>query len=99
MTGAKKGLTAVRATAETAQAARCLRIGGLVVDPPILQAPMAGFTNVAFRQVVREYGGVGLQATEHSLNSAYSFAGNYKYEFLGEAFRQPTDVATVKLVE
>ena len=41
-----------------------LRIGPLVVDPPILQAPMAGFTNYAFRQIVREYGGVGLQATE-----------------------------------
>ena len=41
-----------------------LKIGDLVVDPPILQAPMAGFTNFAFRQVVREYGGVGLQATE-----------------------------------
>ncbi len=41
-----------------------LRIGELTVDPPILQAPMAGFTNYAYRQVVREYGGVGLQATE-----------------------------------
>jgi tRNA-dihydrouridine synthase B len=41
-----------------------LRIGPLVLDPPILQAPMAGFTNYAFRQVVRQYGGVGLQATE-----------------------------------
>ncbi len=41
-----------------------LRIGPLLVDPPVLQAPMAGFTNYAFRQVVREYGGAGLQATE-----------------------------------
>lgn len=41
-----------------------LKIGPLVVDPPILQAPMAGFTNFAYRQVVREFGGVGLQATE-----------------------------------
>lgn len=41
-----------------------LRIGDLVIDPPILQAPMAGFTNFAFRQVVRGYGGVGLMATE-----------------------------------
>lgn len=39
-------------------------MGHLVVDPPILQAPMAGFTNYAYRQIVREYGGVGLQATE-----------------------------------
>jgi tRNA-dihydrouridine synthase B len=41
-----------------------LRIGDLVVDPPILQAPMAGFTNYAFRQIVRQYGGSGLLATE-----------------------------------
>ncbi|WP_417739039.1 tRNA dihydrouridine synthase DusB [Rosistilla oblonga] len=41
-----------------------LWIGSIKVDPPILQAPMAGFTNYAFRQIVREYGGVGLHATE-----------------------------------
>lgn len=41
-----------------------LKIGPLVVDPPVLQAPMAGFTNYAFRQIVREFGGAGLQATE-----------------------------------
>ncbi len=40
------------------------RIGPLEIDPPILQAPMAGFTNFAFRQIVREFGGVGLLATE-----------------------------------
>jgi tRNA-dihydrouridine synthase B len=34
----------------------------VLVDPPVLQAPMAGFTNFAFRQMVREYGGAGLQA-------------------------------------
>ena len=33
---------------------------------------MAGFTNFAFRQIVREYGGVGLQATE--MVSARGFA-------------------------
>jgi tRNA-dihydrouridine synthase B len=41
-----------------------LFIGPLKVDPPILQAPMAGFTNYAFRQIVRKYGGAGLLATE-----------------------------------
>jgi tRNA-dihydrouridine synthase B len=41
-----------------------LHIGNLVVDPPILQAPMAGYTNYAFRQIVRAYGGAGLLATE-----------------------------------
>lgn len=39
-------------------------IGDLLVDPPILQAPMAGYTNYAFRQIVRQFGGSGLLATE-----------------------------------
>ena len=41
-----------------------LKIGTLQVDPPVLQAPMAGFTNYAYRQIVRQFGGVGLLATE-----------------------------------
>jgi tRNA-dihydrouridine synthase B len=41
-----------------------IQIGELVVDPPILQAPMAGYTNAAYRQIVRQYGGAGLLATE-----------------------------------
>ena len=41
-----------------------LRLGAVVVDPPVLQAPMAGYTNYAFRQVVRGFGGAGLLATE-----------------------------------
>jgi len=41
-----------------------LAIGPVLVDPPILQAPMAGYTNYAYRQVVREFGGAGLLATE-----------------------------------
>ncbi|MFM8434328.1 MAG: tRNA dihydrouridine synthase, partial [Planctomycetia bacterium] len=45
-------------------AVRPLAIGSVVVDPPVLQAPMAGYTNFAFRQVVREFGGAGLLATE-----------------------------------
>ncbi|NQT15105.1 MAG: tRNA-dihydrouridine synthase family protein, partial [Planctomycetes bacterium] len=48
-----------------------LRIGPVVVDPPLLMAPMAGFTNHAFRRILRRFGGVGLLATEmvraHSL--------------------------------
>ncbi len=44
--------------------ARPLRIGPLLIDPPILQAPMAGYSNYAFRQIVREFGGAGLLATE-----------------------------------
>ncbi len=41
-----------------------LRIGPLVIDPPVLAAPMAGYTNYAFRQIVRQFGGAGLIATE-----------------------------------
>ena len=41
-----------------------LKIGRLSISPPVLQAPMAGFTNLAFRQMVRDYGGAGLQFTE-----------------------------------
>ncbi len=41
-----------------------IQIGDLTIDPPVFQAPMAGFTNAAFREVVRQFGGVGLLATE-----------------------------------
>jgi len=41
-----------------------LVIGPLVVEVPILQAPMAGFSNYAYRQIVRGLGGVGLPCTE-----------------------------------
>lgn len=41
-----------------------LMIGPLVIEPPVLQAPMAGFTNFAYRQMARRFGGVGLLATE-----------------------------------
>ena len=48
-----------------------LCIGTVIVDPPLLQAPMAKFTNFAFRQILRRFGGVGLAATE--MVSARSF--------------------------
>lgn len=41
-----------------------LRFGRLVVDPPILLAPMSGLTHTAFRRLVAEFGGFGLYATE-----------------------------------
>jgi tRNA-dihydrouridine synthase B len=55
-----------------------LRIGPVTVDPPVLQAPMAGFTNYAYRQVVREFGGAGLQATE--MVCAQGFLGQERAE-------------------
>ena len=41
-----------------------LRIGPLSIEPPVWQAPMAGFTNFAFREIVRLFGGAGLLTTE-----------------------------------
>ena len=43
---------------------KSLKIGDLVVSPPILSAPMAGYTNYAYRELLRRLGGVGLIATE-----------------------------------
>ncbi len=48
----------------TSFAVQPLKLGPLVVDPPVLQAPMAGFTDYAYRQIMRRFGGVGLPVTE-----------------------------------
>ena len=40
-----------------------LKIGPLAVDPPVVLAPMAGVTNVAFRRLCRSYG-AGLYVSE-----------------------------------
>ena len=41
-----------------------LVIGGLTFDTPLLVAPMAGYSDLAFRMSVRPLGGVGLAYTE-----------------------------------
>ncbi|MDV6012474.1 tRNA dihydrouridine synthase DusB [Haloechinothrix sp. LS1_15] len=46
-----------------------LRIGPYPVDPPVVLAPMAGITNVAFRRLCREYG-AGLYVCEMITNRA-----------------------------
>ena len=43
--------------AKTPIGPRPLQLGPLAIDPPIVQAPMAGFSNFAFRRIVRELGG------------------------------------------
>ncbi len=47
------------------------RIGGLLVQPNVVVAPMAGYTDLAYRLMVKELGGAGLAYTEliscHSL--------------------------------
>jgi tRNA-dihydrouridine synthase B len=59
---------------------RPLWIGSLKVDPPILQAPMAGFTNYAFRQIVREFGGAGLLATEMVCAKGFVWLADHEAE-------------------
>lgn len=60
---------------------RPLRIGSLLVDPPVLQAPMAGFTDFAFRQIVRQFGGAGLLATEMVNAKSFVWLDEHDSEF------------------
>lgn len=41
-----------------------LRIGSFVLESPVLSAPVAGFTDLAYRSILREFGGCGLIYTE-----------------------------------
>ncbi len=40
------------------------KIGALKIEPNIVVAPMAGYTDLAYRRIVRELGGAGLAYTE-----------------------------------
>lgn len=40
------------------------RVGSILIDPPLLLAPMAGHSNVGFRSLVRELGSCGLVCSE-----------------------------------
>ncbi len=52
-----------------------LRLGPVVVDPPLFLAPMAGVTDRDFRLIVRRIGGVGVVAMEF-LSSKMLLAGD-----------------------
>jgi tRNA-dihydrouridine synthase B len=43
---------------------RSIHIRGLVIDPPLLLAPMAGLTHSALRRIIAGFGGAGLLSTE-----------------------------------
>ncbi|NQW71457.1 MAG: tRNA-dihydrouridine synthase, partial [Actinobacteria bacterium] len=40
-----------------------LQVGGMLIDPPVVLAPMAGITNRAYRRLCRE-AGAGLYVSE-----------------------------------
>jgi tRNA-dihydrouridine synthase B len=46
------------------RAQEAITIRGLVIDPPLLLAPMAGLTHSAFRRIIAGFGGAGLLSTE-----------------------------------
>lgn len=52
------------ATGVATPAVAPLSIGSLKLEYPVLQAPIAGFTDLVFRRIVRELGGCGLIYTE-----------------------------------
>jgi nifR3 family TIM-barrel protein len=51
-------------TDHTSTSCQSLRWGSLVLPSRYLLAPLAGYTNLAFRSVVRELGGLGLATTD-----------------------------------
>jgi tRNA-dihydrouridine synthase B len=58
-----------------------MRIGHVVIDPPLTLAPMAGQTNYAFRSLCRMMGGCGLVCTELISSSALQTKGSREKTF------------------
>jgi nifR3 family TIM-barrel protein len=79
-----------------------LRIGPLTVDAPVVLAPMAGVTNMAFRLLCREYG-AGLYVTEMVTSralvernpSTMRLIGHHESESIRSVQLYGTDPATV----
>lgn len=53
-----------------------IKIGNIVIDPPLTLAPMAGQTNHAFRVLCRELGGCGLVCSELLSSDAMQYKSN-----------------------
>jgi tRNA-dihydrouridine synthase B len=63
---------------KTAVELQPLRIGDILIDPPLTLAPMAGQTNHAFRVLCRETGDCGLVCTELISSHALQFKSSRK---------------------
>ena len=53
-----------------------LAIGPLTVDPPVMLAPMAGVTNIAFRRMCRTYGEAGVLYVSEMVTARALLEGN-----------------------
>lgn len=58
-----------------------MRIGHLVIDPPLTLAPMAGQTNHALRTLTRDLGGCGLVCTELLSSTAMQYKASRERTF------------------
>ncbi|MEN6371773.1 MAG: tRNA dihydrouridine synthase DusB [Armatimonadota bacterium] len=59
-----------------------LVIGGVVINPPIILAPMAGITNHAFRMMCKEAGSCGMVTTEMISGHALKFGHKRTWKML-----------------
>ena len=71
--------------APTAPRVSMLKLGSLVLDTPVLQAPIAGFTDSIFRNIVRDFGGCGLMFTEMVSAEAWMLGGTLPARLKGVA--------------
>ncbi len=66
-----------------------LKVGNVQLESPILLAPIAGHTDLAFRRLCREQGGVGCAYTD-LLNSRAILAGTHRAMLLAETCKEDT---------